>query len=310
VSRPDLPPISAHVVPGMFHTSPRLRHLVRLLRPFPRGVGETVLAGVAVVDALARRRRFRQAYAWAAAQRGNGGPPGRLALALLANHGRFCAEEALLGVSTTATPADDIVVEGADHLPPAGTGAILLGFHLGPPRAWFHLRTLGYPVRLGGALVTSMWDPRWKPVIDAGEVFHLPGGAPAARLAGLYQIRDALRAGEIVFLAAEGPFGREGFRLELPGGPLIIRAGWLMLRRLTGAPTFPMLVHREGKRRVIVLHPALPPSPDDLARDAAQCRAALAPLIESYVRRFPAQCRYLAFPPWAVNAAADGETPS
>jgi hypothetical protein len=302
----DAVPISERVVPGMFHTSPRLRHLVRLLRPFPRGLSEAILAGAAVVDGLVRSGRFRQAYAWAAAQPGTGGPPWRLALALLANHGRFCAEEALLGVSTIAAPASDVVVEGANHLPAAGTGAILLGFHLGPPRAWFHLRTLGHPVRLGGALVTSIGDTRWKALIDTGDVLHLPGGAPAARLAGLYQIRDLLRRGELVFLAAEGPFGREGFRVDLPGGPLIARVGWLALRRLTGALTFPILVHRDGRRRVIVIHPALPPPPGDLAGDAAQCRMALAPLLESYVRRFPAQCRYLAFPPWAPTVPEDG----
>jgi hypothetical protein len=265
-----------------------------------------VLAGAAVIDGLVRRGRFRQACAWAAAQPGADRPSWRLALALLANHGRFCAEEALLGVSTTDTPAPDVVVEGADHLPAAGSGAILLGFHLGPPRAWLHLRSLGYPVRLGGALVTSAWDPRWKSVIDSGEVIHLPAGAPRDHLPGLYRIRDLLRDGALVFLPVDGPNGREAFRLDLPGGPLIARAGWIALRRLTRVPTLPVLLHREGRRRVIVIHPALPPPAGDLARDAAQCRTVLTPLLEEYVRRFPTQCRYLAFPPWPTSSRAGG----
>ena len=65
--------------------------------------------------------------------------------------------------------------------------------------------------------------------------------------------------------------------MDLPGGALIIRAGWLALRRLTRAPTLPVLAHRDGKRHVIVVHPALPPPDADPARDAEQCRTALAP---------------------------------
>jgi lauroyl/myristoyl acyltransferase len=293
----DARPLGERVVVGMFHTSPRLRHVIPLLRPLSRRLGEELLAGAAIVDGLFRGR-FREAHAWAAAQPGPIGPPWRIALALLANHGRFCAEEAMLGASTTARPAPDVVVEGAENLPAPGHGAILLGFHLGPPRVWFHLRTLGYAVRLGGALVTSMGDSRWNAVIDAGDIVYLPGGPAPSRLAGLYQLRELLRDGALVSMAAEGPFGREAFRLELPGGPLIVRAGWLALRRLTQAPTFPMLAHRDGRRRVIVVSPPLPPPVADLGEDKAQCRAALVPLLEAYVRRYPAQCRYLAFPPW------------
>ena len=44
----------------------------------------------------------------------------------------------------------------------------------------------------------------------------------------------------------------------------------------------------------------------DRAQDAAQCRAALTPLVESYVRRSPDQCRYLALPPWLMISPAGG----
>jgi hypothetical protein len=275
------------------------------LRRCPRWLGEAALASLAVVDGV-RRGRFRQARAWAEAQPGASSPPWRVALALLANHGRFCAEEALVGVRTTATPAADVVVEGAAHLPAPGTGAILLGFHVGPPRTWYHLRTLGYPVRLGGALVTSGGDRRWQGLIDSGEIAYIPGGAPAARVPGLFQIRELLRRGEMVYLAADGPYGREAFRLSLPGGPLIARSGWLVLRRLTRAATLPVLVHREGHRRVIVIHPPLPPPVPAAADDAAACHALLAPLIADYARRFPTQCRYLAFPPWSTAPLGKG----
>jgi hypothetical protein len=294
------------VVPGMFHSSPRLRRLVRLLRPFPRAVGEQVLAAMAVLDGLVRRDRFHQAHAWAAAQPGTERRPWPLALALLANHGRFCAEEAFLGSSTLDAAARHVVIEGAHHLPPPGTGTILLGFHLGPPRTWVRLRMLGHPVQFGGSLVTSAWDLRWKGVLDAGGVvYQLAGGAAQQRLPALFRLREQLRGGALVLLTADGPFGREIFRIDLPGSPLVVRAGWLSLRRMTGAVTLPVLTHRDGKRRVIVIHPALPPPAADVARDVTQCRAVLMPLIEDYVRRFPAQCRYLAFPPWPIPARGD-----
>jgi lauroyl/myristoyl acyltransferase len=291
----------------MFHSSPRLRRIEPLLRWCPRWLGEAALAVLAVADGVGRGR-FRQARAWAAAQPGQASRPWRLALALLANHGRFCAEEALVGVRTTAAPAADVVVEGAEHLPASGSGAILLGFHLGPPRMWYHLRTLGYPVRLGGALVTSIQDRRWQGLIDSGEVVYIPGGAAAGRLPALLQIRELLRRGEMVYLAADGPYGRESFRVDLPGGPLIARNGWLALRRLTRAATLPVFIHRNGRRRVIVIHPALPAPARAADEDAAACHAVLAPLIADYARRFPTQCRYLAFPPWSTAPLANDAT--
>ena len=302
-SAPDAP-MAKHIVLGMFHTSARLRHLETLLRPLPRPLGERILAVVAMADGLIRPARFRQVCTWAAAQPEAGRPPWRLALALLANHGRFCGEEAFVGVSSVDDVRRDVVLEGAGHLRAVSDGAILLGFHLGPPRTWVRLRALGYPVRFGGRLEGSVRDPRWAEALKAYEAVRLPGGAPRARLPGLYQLRELLRGGALVFLTADGPFGREAFRLELPGGPLVVRAGWLALRRLTRVPTLPVLAHRDGKQHVIVVHPALAPPAGDVERDATMCRAALAPLVETYVRRFPDQCRYLALPPWPTGPPA------
>jgi lauroyl/myristoyl acyltransferase len=296
----------ARITPGMFHTSPRLGRLERLLRPLPRVVGEEMLAATAVVDALVHPGRLRRARAWAGDQPGRGRSPWRLALALLANHGRFCGEEAFIGVSSMDDLRRGVVLEGAAHLDAVG-GAILLGFHLGPPRTWFRLRALGYPVRLAGRLEGSAGDPRWVEALGERDAVRLPGGAPAARLAGLHQVRGLLREGALVFLTADGPFGREAFRLDLPGGPLVVRGGWLALRRLTGVATLPVLAHRDGRRHVIVVHPALPPPAADPVRDAAMCRAALAPLVERFVREFPEQCRYLALPPWPTSLPERGE---
>lgn len=43
---------------------------------------------------------------------------------------------------------------------------------------------------------------------------------------------------------------------------------------------------------------ALPPPDADATRDLDVCRDALAPLLQSYVRRFPEQCYALRFGSW------------
>ena len=124
-------------------------------------------------------------------------------------------------------------MEGAEHLPAPGTGAILLGFHLGPPRMWFHLRTLGYPVRLGGALVTSIQDRALAGLIDSGEVVYIPAGATAGRLPGSSRSAISCAAGRWCTSPRMVPTDGRRFGWTLPGGPLIARTGWLALRRLT-----------------------------------------------------------------------------
>jgi lauroyl/myristoyl acyltransferase len=288
------------IVAGMFQGPPRLGWVAGVVRRLPPPVAECVLASLAVGEGVVRGARFRRASAWAAAQGASGWARRRLALALLANHGRFVAAEMMVGVGSLEDLRRDVVVEGAGHLHQTG-GAILLGFHLGPPRTWLTLRALGHPVRFAGRLETANQDPQWNRALEAGDVVRLPAGRGSDRLESLYRIRNFLREGALVYLTADGPFGREAFRLDLPGGPLVVRVGWLALRRHTGAPTFPVLVRREGRRRVIVVHPPLPEPDADPARDAENCRTALLPLVEAYVRRFPSQCRYLALPRWPTS---------
>jgi lauroyl/myristoyl acyltransferase len=286
---------------GMFHGPARLRPLMRLLRRFPFPVTERVLAALAVADGCVRRGRFRRASAWAAAQGATGWDRRRIALALLANHGRFVAEEALLGVECADDLRRGVVIAGEEHLRAVSGGAMLLGFHLGPPKTWLVLRALGYPLRFAGRLETAARDARWQASVDAGDVIRLPDGDPHARLPGLHRIRNLLRDGALVYVTADGPFGREAFRIDLQGGPLAVRVGWLALRRATGVPTLPVLTHREGNQRVIVIHPPLPGPDGDAVRDAAACRAALTPLVDAYVRRFPTQCRWVAIPRWPTG---------
>ncbi|MGE3354934.1 MAG: hypothetical protein AB7O84_24615 [Planctomycetota bacterium] len=284
----------------LFQGPPRLRPVISLLRRLPAPISAEALAAVAIVDGAARGR-FTRARRWAAAQGATGFAGVRLALALLANHGRFVAEEALVGVESSADLAHGVVLQGEERLSGLTGGALLLGFHLGPPKTWLRLRALGYPVRFAGRLQSVAGDPRWDAAIASGAVIRLPEGDAGARLQGLMRMRQFLVGGSLIYVTADGPFGREAFSIDLPGGPLVVRQGWLALRRAAGVPTLPVLTWRTGATRVIAVQPPLPDVDPDPARDAERCRAALAPLVSGYVRQHPEQCRWVAMPRWRAH---------
>jgi lauroyl/myristoyl acyltransferase len=290
---PDGAP-GARIEPGMFRGPKRLDPCLPLLRRIPAPIARSFIIGLAIGDGILRKDRLRSAIAWAGAQAEGSKWP--LAFALLANHGRFIADEAMIGVGDASKWPQRVRIEGRERLAALSGGAILLGFHLGPPRTAFMLRSLGIPVHLTGRLQSADRDGRWAGALQASQAVRLPAGAPRGRAEGLHHIRGLLRRGALVYLAADGPFGREAFRIDLPGGPLVARLGWFTLRRITGVPTLPVLTWQSRGGRVIAIHPPLPPPHPDAAADAESCRSALTPLVEDYVRRFRAQCRYLAFP--------------
>jgi lauroyl/myristoyl acyltransferase len=291
--------VQNRIVPDMFVGPKRLHRLMPLLRRLPPALTTEILASAAIGQGLVKIERCRRALAWATAHGARGTAKWRLAVALLANHGRFVAQEAMVGISDLHDLRCGVVVEGAEHLRAADAGAILLGFHLGPPRTSFVLRALGYPVHFAGRLEAARDDARWDAALEAGDVIRLPGGTPRDRVQGLYRIRNLLHEGKLVYLTADGPFGREAFRIDVPGGSIVVRVGWLALRRQTRMPTLPVLTYRDHDRRVIVIHAPLPDPDEDARRDTAACQAALGPLVDAYVRRFPSQCRYVALPRWS-----------
>ncbi len=272
--------------------SPWPDRLGRALGLLPWPVGEDLLAGLGLLQVVTRPDRFRRALTWAAAQ-----PPGRrgrltLALRLLANHGRFIAQQRLVGVRDPASLRDRVRVTGEEHLAAAttGGGTMLLGFHVGPPSSSLALELLGYPVVTMEDLVYRRSDSP-----EPGRLSAWRGPLPRDRQKGgavaLHQARRHLVGHGLVHVLATGPWGAEAFRIPLPGGPVIIRDGWLALRRLTGATTLPLLAHEEGRRRVITIHPPLPPVPPDSREDADACRPILTDVLRSYLRRFPDQWR-------------------
>jgi lauroyl/myristoyl acyltransferase len=275
----------------MFAGPPGFERFIAALRPLPRPLSVGALAALSLADGIARRRRYRSAVHWAESQGCQGWRRHGLAVRLLANHGRYVADEALLGVRRTGELGVNVRVEGREHLDDSG-GALLLGFHLGPPKLWLALRAAGLPVIFAGNLARSR-DARWQQVFAAGAAIDL-SGAIETRTAAMYRIRKEIVRGGLCYMTADGPFGREAFRIDLPGRALVIRSGWLALRRSAGARVIPVLTHAADGCRHVVFHQPLPPADADPRRDAEACAAALTPIIAAYVRRYPTQCRWLA----------------
>jgi lauroyl/myristoyl acyltransferase len=266
------------------------------LDPLPWPWAEDVFAKVFVVKAFVRPRRLRTALVWADRQPFAGWSRWRLALSSCAHHGGFLARQALLGIRTPEDLLRHVVVTGEEHLAAASKGAILLGFHLGPPGAWVVLRAAGYRLTWVGG--RRGFPPRstgpWQRFQDAADTITISrrskvlGGA-------LYEARRRLLEGGSLYIAAEGASGRDAFCVALPGGTVCVKAGWFVLSRQCRVPVLPVLTHLEGRTQVITIHSPLPAATADPASDLEACRSVIAALLESYVRRFPEQCYGLTF---------------
>ena len=279
--------------------------LLRALAWLPSPMVEGILGLVGLTQAFLEPSRARRAFAWAASQPETGKGKWRLALSLLFNRGRLLAIVASPARMTPESFLRRVVLEGVPHLEAARKqgGTILLGFHLGPNVAGMAFRAHGYTFTATGEGWNFKGWPRarteWRSIPRRDGHVLWPGPDPAVRGAGLYRVRRALLAGRTVRITADGRSGREAFRIAVPGGEVVIRAGWWILRRQTGATTLPVLAHRQGPKVVVTVHAALPaPTPDPL-QDLAACRDALSGLLQEYVRRFPEQCVSLAL--WSLK---------
>jgi lauroyl/myristoyl acyltransferase len=269
--------------------------LILALDALPWPWGEEIMARCFVARALVRRVRFREALAWARAQPDSGRTAGRLARSICANHGRFVARSALVGMRDPDTVRRHVALRGDEHLAAAGPGAILLGFHLGPAQSYLALRALGHRlIWVGGRGASPAWSPaiRERYQRDHGDLL-LPD-VPYAWERRLYKARQILNEGRSVFISADGP-GAVAFSVPLPGGSAAIGTGWLLLRQSTKAPVLPVLSHLEGRTQIVTVLPPLPPCLPDAARDREACRRAIAQVMGDHVRRFPEQCYSLVF---------------
>lgn len=260
--------------------------------PWPWGAA--VLTRLFMLAGMLQAPRRRAALAWAAQQPGH--RRWRLAAALCAFRGRRFASGGLIGLRGPDDLRRHIVVEGAEHLEGAPGGTILLGFHLGPGGADVALRACGHPMAwLGGPRGSrALSRGTWRRFLDPAEhLAPIPGRMFWPGL--VLRARRMLLEGGRVFVMADCGVGREAFRVTLPGGDAVMRQGWLALQRQTGARVLPVLSHREGRRVVITVHPALPAKPGDQDGELAAWRDILGSLLRDYVRRFPEQCTGLVF---------------
>jgi lauroyl/myristoyl acyltransferase len=258
--------------------------------------GEDVLAALFTAVGLARGSRRRTVTTWAAQQSGRRDL--RLAAAVSGFRGRWVARSALLGMRRPEHFRRHVVVAGEERLTQATGPTILLGFHLGPPNADIALRILGHRMAwLGTTRMAPAWSRGpWRSFLDPRENLSPPDEAwfwPGY----LYRARRLLLEGGKLFIMADSWVGRELFRIPLPGGPAVIRSGWLTLQRQSGARVLPVSTHLEGRSQIITIHPPLPPPRDRDDVEPEQWRAILSDLMTEYLRRFPEQCPVLAFPP-------------
>lgn len=270
--------------------------LMLALAPLPWPLGEEILARVFLARAFVRTARLRQALRWASSQPASGRSRWRLAASLFANHGRFVARWALIGMWDPETLRDHLEVRGEEHLSAAGRGVMLLGFHLGPRNSYLALRAVGHHVIwVGGPGASGWWSPEIREGYQHNRGDLLFGDQEYPWLQRLYWARRILLDGGAIFISADGS-GSPALSIPLPGGPAVLHSGWLALRRATKATVLPVLSHLERRRQVVSIHPALPSIVADPVLDLDACRQALASVLGDYVRRFPAQCYSLAFP--------------
>ena len=282
------------------HYSRHLWAVMIALDRLPWPLGEDILASLFAAAELVRGRHRRLALAWASQQPGGGGV--RLARAICAFRGRWVARAALLGVRSPEALTRRAVIRGEEHLTAAPQGTILLGFHLGPPNVDVTLRILGHKLAWVGTSRNSwVWTSEaWRPLSDPRQ--NLAPPADERFWPGyLYRARRMLLDGGALFILADSRVGRATFAMPLPGGPMIVRSGWLTLCRLTGARVIPVMTHLEGRTQVITIHPALPTPPPGGADPLAMWREIITVLVSDYVRRFPEQCPYLASSPTAFR---------
>jgi lauroyl/myristoyl acyltransferase len=275
--------------------SPAVWALILALDRPPWPWGEELLAHAFVARAFVRFKRLRQALAWAHAQSARGGARWSLARSLCAFHGRFVARSALVGIRDAEALRGLVRVEGEAHLAAVGRSVILLGFHLGPAGSYLAMRVAGHRLMwIGGRGASAAWSKQIRDRYQDPHERRFFSTDRTAWLQRLYHARQLLLEGEHVFISADGE-GRAAFSVPLPGGPVMMGAGWIALCRATGAPVLPVLAHMHERAQVVTIHPPLPALGAGATPDLEPCRRALARLLGDHVERFPEQCYSLAF---------------
>jgi len=243
----------------------------------------------------------RRAERWAEHHATETGRRREIARGLVANLGRFVAMDSLAGLHDPEVRRRHLRIDGEHHLRGALAlgGAVLVGFHAGPPGAPLLLRLAGHHVAFaGGRSHRRFIRDAWRPYLDPTD--HLKFSESlglAARAAGLLRARELLIGGGAIYITADGS-GREIAHLEIPGARVSIRSGWWTLREQTGVPIVPVLVHLEGRTQVLTIAEPLPPAGTASVMDLQGCLDYLGGLLRAHVRRHPEQCVGYALRVW------------
>jgi hypothetical protein len=249
---------------------------------------QELLAWLCVVEAFVRPYVARRVIRWTRAQPGDARV--RLALSVAANHGRFLAKELLLTGGGRAAALERCRFQGLEHLDHAPAGALLLGFHLGPPVVPLALHIRGYPLHVwGGVRIDPRRGAAWARFLAPGEdpFIRVSGGHAVANL---HRARQLLLEGKRVFVPVDGK-GRPAFVIPTPPRAVALTTGWLALRRHARPTSLPVIAHRDGPHVVVTVYPPLPAVDPDPERDLWVCRDRLSAIVREFASRLPAQCR-------------------
>jgi lauroyl/myristoyl acyltransferase len=274
---------------------------------FPRGLADRLLGMAGMAVGIIEPRRVARAYGWAGAHGQRGTVRWRTVLAILAHRGHALVDHWTPVFEDPGAFRRRVRIDGQEYLEAAqGHPTILLGFHLGSPLTSWGLAAHGHDCIVavaGGWDFTGRATPRagWRASQDTERITVVARDSGASeRAIALHRLRGLLLAGRTVRVLGDGTSGRELFRVCVPGGTLVVRSGWWLLRRQTGAVTMPVLAHRERSTAVVTIYPPLPAPTADPVADAARCRAQLLPVIQDFVRRHPDQCL-----PWVLDPAPE-----
>jgi Kdo2-lipid IVA lauroyltransferase/acyltransferase len=175
-----------------------------------------------------------------------------------------------------------------------GKGVILVSAHFGNfPVMIARLACEGYKA---GAIMRPLKYDRFERFLSAErDRFKIHTIKSIPRKECVSQTIRSLRNNEVIFLPLDQNFGTGGVFVDFFGRKAATATGPVVLARRTRAAIVPCFIIRgEDDRHRIVFEPELPLAKADTEQDAIQQNVqALTSIIESYIRRYPAEWAWI-----------------